>query len=153
MARTLLRTAAAVVVTAVVGGIGTKPTSRWYQELHRPGWEPPGAVFGPVWTGLYAAIAVGAARAIDRADEQEAREIERALWVNLGLNTGWSWLFFTAQRPDLALGEVVALEVSTLDLIRRVGRVDRTAAVLLAPYAVWNGFATVLTADIVRRNR
>ncbi len=153
MSRSLLRTAAAVTVTAVAGGIGTQPGSRWYRSLDKPDWQPPGAVFGPVWTGLYAAIAVAAARAIDRADEQEARAIERALWVNLGLNTGWSWLFFTAQRPDLALVEAAALEVSTLDLIRRVGRVDRTAAVLLTPYALWNGFATVLTADIVRRNR
>ncbi len=150
--RYLPRTAAAVTLTAVVGGLGTDVRSRWYADLAKPDWQPPGWVFGPAWTTLYALVAVSGARVLARADAHERRRFARALGVNLSLNAGWSWLFFTAKRPDWALGEVAVLEASTLDLVRRAWAADRTAAALLLPYAGWVGFATALTAAIERAN-
>jgi tryptophan-rich sensory protein len=145
-------TAAAVTATAVAGGLGTDVRSQWYAELRKPSWQPPGWVFGPAWTTLYALIAVAGARVLSRSDARERRRFAVALGVNLTLNTGWTWLFFTAERPGWALGEIVVLEVSTLDLVRRAWKVDRTAAVLLVPYAGWVGFATALTAAIDHAN-
>ena len=152
MRRHLRVTAAAVVATAVAGGVGTDVSSRWYAGLDKPSWQPPGWVFGPAWTTLYALIAVGSARVLDRADPEERRAFGTALGVNLVLNTGWSWVFFTARKPRWALAEVLVLEASTLDLLRRARRVDPRAPWLLAPYAGWVGFASTLTASIARRN-
>ncbi len=152
-ARTLAKTAAAVTLTAVAGGIGTDVTSRWYADLDKPAWQPPGWVFGPAWTTLYALTAVGAARTIDRLPDDEVRAFETALGANLALNAGWTWTFFTARRPDLAMGEIAVLEASCLDLVRRAAAVDRPAAALLAPYALWVGFASALNASIWKRNR
>lgn len=146
-------TAAAVTATAVAGSIGTDVRSQWYQELDKPDWQPPGWVFGPAWTTLYGLIAVAGARVLSRADAQERRRFGGALTANLGLNTGWTWLFFTAEEPGWALGEIAVLEASTVDLVRRAWKVDRTAAVMLMPYAGWIGFATALTAAIRRANR
>ena len=140
----LKRTVPPVVAAAVVGGIGTRPSSTWYRSLDKPSWQPPPWVFGPVWTALYASIAVGTARAMERADAAERRSLERQLWANMALNAGWCWLFFSAERPKAALAEIAVLEASTLALTRRVPA--------LAPYAAWNGFATALNAAIVRRN-
>ena len=152
--RTLLATSAAVTATAVVGGLGTDPRSRWYRSLEKPRWQPPAWLFGPAWTTLYALIAVGTARALDRAeDPAERQSLQRALGANLALNAGWNWLFFRARRPDLALGEVLLLEASTLDLARRAGRSDRLGGQLLWPYAAWAAFATALNAAIARSNR
>jgi tryptophan-rich sensory protein len=150
--RQLRRTVPAVVAGAVVGGLGTRPRSRWYRALEKPPWNPPDAVFGPVWTALYATIAASTARAMAGGTDEQRRSVERALWVNMALNAGWCWLFFTAERPRLALAEIVVLEASTLDLLRRVNQVDATAHWLLAPYAAWNGFAATLNASIVLRN-
>ena len=151
--RHLPATAAAVVATAVAGGLGTDVTSRWYARLDKPGWQPPGWVFGPAWTSLYALIAVGSARALDRAGPEERRAYAAALGANLVLNTGWTWLFFTAKQPRWALAEILLLQASTLDLARRARHVDPVAHDLLAPYAGWVGFATALNASIARRNR
>ena len=153
MRRHLPATVAAVTATAVVGGLGTDVRSQWYADLDRPAWEPPSWAFPVAWTTLYGLIAVGSGRVLDRAPAGERAAFARALGVNLTLNTGWTWLFFTAKRPRWALAEILVLEASTLDLVRRTRRLDPAAARLLVPYAGWVGFATALTASIARRNR
>ena len=37
-------------------------TGGWYAELNKPPWNPPGWIFGPVWTLLYILMAVAAWR-------------------------------------------------------------------------------------------
>lgn len=151
--RKLIGTAAAVTAAAVVGSIGTDPRSVWYRTLSKPKWQPPGQVFGPVWTVLYALIALAAARTLQRTDDDAARtRYTIAFGVNLLLNVAWSWLFFSAKRPRLALAEILALELSTIDLALRSARRDKTAGALLFPYAGWVAFAAALNAAIVHRN-
>jgi benzodiazapine receptor len=149
----LKRTVPPVVAAAVIGGIGTKPTSAWYRGLDKPAWQPPPWVFGPVWTALYALTAAGTARAMAAAPtDDERRAIERHLWANMALNAGWCWLFFTSEKPKAALAEILVLEASTLVLLKQVRDHDPAAHAAIAPYAVWNGFATALNAAIARRN-
>ncbi|KAB1940400.1 tryptophan-rich sensory protein [Micromonospora sp. ALFpr18c] len=50
--------AAAVFVAAAIGGLGVQGTSDEYASLRQPDWAPPSWLFGPVWTLLYALIAV-----------------------------------------------------------------------------------------------
>ena len=150
---TLVRTAAAAAATAVAGAVATDPSSSWYRRLDKPRWQPPGAVFGPVWTALYADIAVTSAVALDGArDERERTALQRALAVNLVLNGAWSWLFWRGRRPWLAAGEAAVLAVSSGDLVRRIARVRPAAGAALAPYAAWCAFATALSTEIARRN-
>jgi len=137
----------------VVGGLGTDVSSRWYRDLDKPGWQPPGAAFGPAWTTLYALMALASARTLDRLEEPgQRRELATAFGVNLALNAGWNWLFFKAHSPRWALLEILILEASTLDLTRRAARTDTPAAAMLVPYAGWVAFATALNAAIARRN-
>jgi hypothetical protein len=35
-------------------------TGGWYADLHKPSWNPPAWIFGPVWTLLYVMMAVAA---------------------------------------------------------------------------------------------
>jgi len=149
----LARTSAAVTATAVIGVLGTDVTSRWYRNLDKPAWQPPGAAFGPAWTTLYGLMAVASARTLDRLEEPgDRRAFATAFGANLMLNAGWNWLFFTARRPRWALAEILLMEASTLDLTRRAAHVDRPAAKMLIPYAGWVAFATALNASIAARN-
>jgi translocator protein len=148
----LLGTSAAVATTAGIGVLGTDVTSRWYRDLDKPSWQPPGAAFGPAWTTLYALMAVASARTLDRVEDEERRAFATAFGANLVLNAAWCWLFFKARRPRWALAEIVLLEASTLDLTRRAAKTDLPAARMLVPYAGWVAFATALNAAIARRN-
>jgi tryptophan-rich sensory protein len=146
-------TAPAALATAVVGTLGTHPRSDWYLGLRKPAWQPPSSAFGPVWTTLYAVVAAASARALDRAhDHDERRAYAVALGTNLVLNAGFSWVYFTAEHQRGALAVQLALDASTVDLIRRTAAVDRTGAALLGPYLAWGLFATVLNAEVIRLN-
>ncbi|WP_409484725.1 tryptophan-rich sensory protein [Arsenicicoccus dermatophilus] len=155
--RTLAGTSAAVALTAGLGSLATDPTSRWYRRLDKPAVQPPGWVFPVVWMLLYADVAVvGALSLADLAEtgrEDERHAYLTALGVNLALNAGWSAVFFRGHRLPLATAEAALLALSSADLVRRSGRVSAEKAVVLAPYAAWTAFATVLTAAIARRNR
>ncbi|SHN52176.1 TspO and MBR related proteins [Geodermatophilus obscurus] len=145
-------TSAAVAATAVLGGIGTAPGTRWYRQLDKPPWQPPGWAFGPAWTVLYVLLAVAGGRALTVAAAPARRRYLRAYLANLALNAGWTWLFFRGRRPAVATAEAVLLAVSTADLARRSGVLDRRAGAALVPYGAWTTFAAALTASIARRN-
>lgn len=148
----LPRTAAAALATAVVGGIGTRPHSPWYVSLRKPAWQPPSSAFGPVWTGLYALVAVASGRALDRARPAERRRYATAVGVNLTLNAAFSWLYFTTENQRAALVDEALLVASTADLVRRTARYDRAGAAMLVPYLAWDVFAMSLTVAVIRRN-
>jgi tryptophan-rich sensory protein len=48
----------AVTAAALIGVLGVTGTTAEYQNLRQPSWAPPSWLFGPVWTTLYAMIAV-----------------------------------------------------------------------------------------------
>lgn len=160
--RTAVWTAAATAATAAAGGLATDPDSRWYRGLRKPGWQPPVIAFPVVWTALYADLAVSSAAALDSGEAgdppggsiaaAEIRAYRGALAVNLVLNATWSWLFWRARQPWLAAAECAVLTASSADLVRRTYQLNRGAGVALAPYALWCGFAAVLSAAIARLN-
>jgi translocator protein len=154
----LVRVAAAVAGTAAVGSVASRDvTSPWYADLEKPPYQPPGAAFPVAWTILYADLALSAAHALDRLERSgradEAARYRRALAANLVVNAAWSWVFFRWHRLRPAAGVAGLLALSSADLVRRTGRISPTAGAALAAYPAWCAFATVLSADIARRNR
>ncbi|MGY1731193.1 TspO/MBR family protein [Geodermatophilus sp. SYSU D01045] len=132
-----------------MGSAGTDVGSSWYRGLDRPRRQPPGPVSGIAWTVLHALLAFAGGRVLGRGAPPDAR----ALAADLVLDAGWTWAFFRAHRPPLAAVEAALLAASTADLTRRGARLDRAAGRALPPYAARTVFATVLSAEIARRNR
>lgn len=65
--------------------------------------------------------------------------------LQLGLNHAWMPLFYSANRPGVAMGVLVALEGTLLAL---AGTWEREAGWLLWPYCAWVGFAGYLNAGV-----
>lgn len=124
----------------------------WYRDLDKPPFTPPDAVFPVVWTALYAMIAWSGWRIWSAVPSRE-RDAALRLWISqLAENVQWSKLFFGQHQPTLALADVVALEGTIFSYMFAARKVDRSAANAFIPYAAWVAFATVLNAEIVRRN-
>ncbi len=123
----------------------------WYPTLAKPSWTPPAWVFGPVWTALYAMMAI--AGWLVWRESGDARR--RALWwfaVQLALNVAWSAAFFGLRLPGLALVDILALWLAIALTLVESWRVSRTAGFLLAPYLTWVSFAAALNLSIWRLN-
>lgn len=155
---TLAKTSAAVLATAVVGGLASRPAqSAWYAKLRKPSFQPPRQAFPIVWPLLYADIAVVSAGAVDELTEQgrreEARTFSALLALNLILNASWSWLFFNRGKLGASAVAAAALTASSADLTRRAVSVSGAPAGALGLYPLWCAFATLLSTRIWQLNR
>ena len=139
----------------------------WYAGLEKPAWNPPSWVFAPVWTVLYALMAVagwlawraeepsGASGVAGAAPRRGGSLRGAALGffaLQLALNGAWSWLFFGLHRPGIALAEIVALWMAILVTIVLFWRLRPLAGALLLPYLAWVAFAAALNAALWRMN-
>lgn len=155
---TLAATTLAVAATSISGSLaGPHRNPAWYSRLRKPAYQPPGAAFPVVWTGLYTDIATTSAVAIDRfhatGQPGKAHRYIAALGLNLLLNTGWSWLFFGHRKLGASALGAAALTASSADLARRAANADPRAGSALLPYPLWCAFATLLSTHIWRLNR
>lgn len=150
--------AISVVVAELLGGLGGVVTAGsidgWYAALEEPPGTPPNAVFGPVWSVLYACIGVSFALVWDRVPAGPAKR-RALLWfaAQALLNLLWSPLFFGAQQLGWALVNIVALLVAIVGTIRAFHPLHRPAAWVLVPYLLWVGYATYLNAGFWWLNR
>jgi benzodiazapine receptor len=149
------------IIIAVLWAIGLlglgawlTPLDKWYDDLRKPSWQPPGWAFGPAWTLILGMAAAAGVLAWQAAPDATTRtDILILFGVNGFFHLLWSPLFFRWRRPDLALVEVVFLWASIVALIVGVAPLSTTAAWLLAPYILWVSFAAFLNLTIVRMNR
>jgi translocator protein len=146
----------AFIAPLAVGAVGTIPTARaiptWYRGLDKPDWRPPDKAFGPVWTTLYALMGL-ALVLVRRKPSGGATDRAQAIFgLQLALNLAWSFVFFGGRSPRGGLAVIVLLWVSILATIGAFSRVKPLAALLLVPYIGWVSFATILNAEIARRN-
>lgn len=127
-------------------------TGGWFAGLHKPAWNPPSWVFGPVWTTLYTLMAV-AAWLVWREDGAKRRG--RALgWFLLqwALNALWTPLFFGLHRSGFAFAEIVLLWLALAATLASFWKVKKAAGALLAPCLAWVSFAAVLNFAIWQLN-
>lgn len=142
----------ATLLTAATGARATARGKPWYRLLRKSSLNPPAAAFGPVWTGLYAASALSAAR-VYRAEPSPARSRALVLWgTQQALNAAWSPLFFGQRRPRAALLDLGLLWGALGTYAAQAQRVDRAAAALVLPYLAWVSFAGFLNKEVVRKN-
>lgn len=137
-----------VVGGGIAIGILTAPGD-WYAVLRKPWFNPPAWVFGPVWTVLYALIAIAGWRTWRRAPRSPAMRV----WIaQLLLNFAWSPVFFAAHRIDAAFAVIGLLLIAIGAFIVLTWRTDRTSAALFLPYACWVAFASALNGAILFLN-
>lgn len=140
---------AASFVAAALGAVATRQAPEFYAQLVRPDWAPPGWLFGPVWTLLYAMMAIAAWRVWRKAGFGTALYLFLA---QLALNALWSWLFFAWRLGGAAFGEILLLWLLIAATVAAFFRIDRLAAALLVPYLLWVSFACALTYAVWRAN-
>jgi tryptophan-rich sensory protein len=159
MSRAALRQAAGLAgwllasfVAAALGAAASAGAAGFYQQLIRPAWAPPAWLFGPVWTVLYAMMAVAAWLVWRTRGFAGARAALSLFVAQLAANALWSWLFFAWRLGALALGEIVLLWLLIAATLAAFWRVRPLAGALLVPYLAWVTFAAALNFSLWRLN-
>lgn len=140
---------------AAIGGYATSSSvTTWFLTLQKPSWNPPSGVFGPVWTMLYAGMAVAAWLVWQRREAGVMVGAALAVYfVQLALNVAWSIAFFGLRRPGLALLDIAFLWFAIAVCTVLFFRVSRVAGALMFPYLAWVSFASALNYSIWSLNR
>lgn len=125
--------------------------SGWYQTLHKPWFNPPNAIFGPVWSVLYLLIGV-ASWLIFKTDHVHKKQALIWFYIQLVLNFFWSIIFFYFQNPSLAFIEVLIMWLCINGCIIQFSKISKPAAYLMLPYVMWVSFASILNYYVMILN-
>ncbi len=131
-------------------------TYNWYSQLIKPSWAPPSWLFGPVWSVLYAIIAVSFGTIFYKAF---TKQIPRYVALPFALNLFFNFLFTPIQfglKNNLLASIDILLVVSTLiwALYTIWHTVPKLRWVVYAniPYLLWGMFASALQLTVTFLN-
>ncbi|MGD9356188.1 MAG: tryptophan-rich sensory protein [Chromatiales bacterium] len=140
------------IVSFAVGAIASIEARSFYAGLEQPDWAPPGWLFGPVWTLLFALMAI-AAWLVWRNGGFRTNRIALSLFLTqLAFNALWSWLFFAWRLGGPAFADILLLWVLILATLVAFWRAERLAGILLLPYLLWVSFAAFLNYAVWQLN-
>lgn len=128
----------------------------WYSTLIKPDWAPPAWVFGPVWTILYAIIAVSFGTVFYNAIKRQLPwMVALPFALNLIFNFAFTPLQFGLQNNLLAAIDIILVLTTLIWAFVSVWhRAPSLRWVVYAniPYLLWVSFATSLQLTITYLN-
>ena len=148
----LLAWLAICFIASGVGAVASIRAASFYAELIQPSWAPPAAVFGPVWTILYALMAVAAWLVWREGGVRANRSALILFLVQLAVNGLWSWLFFAWHLGAFALANIAVLWLLIVVTVVSFWRVRPVAGAIMIPYLLWVSFAFALNFSVWQLN-
>lgn len=131
-------------------------TYNWYSTIIRPEWAPPSWLFGPVWTALYAVIAVSFGAVFYYAF------LGRIAWIvalpfvlNLIFNFAFTPIQFGLKNNLLAAVDILLVLgtlIWALYVLWYAAPELRWVVYVNIPYVLWVSFATCLQLTITYLN-
>ncbi len=121
-----------------------------FEKLEKPPLSPPAFLFPIVWTALYILMGISAAMIFNKKSQNE-EAVKNALSTyasSLVVNFAWSIIFFNFKAFLLAFIWLLLLLALIIKTIVEYSRIDKVAAYLQIPYALWVTFAGYLTLAI-----
>lgn len=130
------------------------PPGDWYRDLEKPRWTPPNRAFPIVWTALYLAMAIAAARIATLSGTEPSVGLGLALWAaQIALNTLWTPVFFGLRRMKAGLAIISMLWLAVAAMTVVFWGLDPSAGLLVLPYLLWVTVAAALNATILNLNK
>lgn len=132
-------------VAAAIGGLASANAGDFYSQLVRPNWAPPAWLFAPVWTLLYALMAVAAWLVWKDKGWRQASTALALFVVQLAANALWTWIFFVWHLGAAAFAEILLLWLLIAATAVVFWRIHKLAGALLLPYLLWVSLASGLS--------
>lgn len=133
-----------LAIGAIAGIFTSQSVPEWYATLNRPSFNPPKAIFGPVWTTLYLLMGVSLFLIWNQNVSKQRNVAILVFIIQLLLNFGWSFIFFYFNLIGLALVEIILLWFSIVIMLVLFYKIKPMASYINIPYLLWVTFALVL---------
>lgn len=128
-------------------------TYNWYSTLIKPTWAPPSWLFGPVWTVLYAIIAVTYGTVFYKVYTKELPVMVAVPFVlNLIFNFSFTYFQFGLKNNLLASIDILLVLATLIWALVAIYPHIKWIALANTPYLLWVSFATVLQLTITYLN-
>ena len=131
-------------------------TYSWYSQLIKPAWAPPGWLFGPVWTALYAVIAVTYGTVFYKSFSGSLSwRVALPFALNLVFNLAFTPIQFVLKNNLLAAVDILLVVGTLIWALIAVWQVSPNLRWLVyanIPYLFWGLFATALQVTITVLN-
>ena len=146
-----------ILSALAVGGLSaffTRNSMSIYDDILTPPLSPPSIVFPIVWTVLFTLMGISAAMIYNSDVPQKQKESALLTYaLSLAVNFFWSLIFFNLRAFLFAFLWLLLLLYLIIKTILQYYKINKLAAYLQIPYAVWVTFAGYLTLGIWWLNR
>lgn len=144
-----------ILLSLAVGGAASVITMRGmpvYDQMTKPWFSPPNALFPVVWTLLYVLMGIGMARVwLTKLPVRKGALV--VFLVQLAVNFLWTVWFFGLHKYLLAFLWLVLLVFTVAEMARRFSLADKIAGRLQIPYLLWGLYATALNLVVWLLNK
>ena len=145
--------AISILISLGVGGLSaliTRGNMDLYGEVKAPPLAPPSILFPIVWTALYILMGISAAMIyLSKNTDFKKRSAALATYASsLVVNFAWSIIFFKFKAYFFAFIWLLLLLYFVVKTIVQYKEINKTAADLQIPYALWVTFAGYLSFGI-----
>ncbi len=139
----------AVLLTAGLAMLFVDTKSDWYLSLNMPSFQPPGWVFGVVWSILY--ILYGVTLTLAQVNDAPPKVYGLFLLQSL-LNIAWCLFYFTFHKAYIGLVIILAYLVVTYLTARKLYGYSKLGAYLFIPQGIWLIIALILNYSTILLN-
>ena len=139
-------------VVAAVIGMTTSSNMSWYEGLQKSVLTPPDIAFPIVWTCLYIMLSLAGYFVWKRFKNLGLDKVFVLFWIQMFLNWGWSFVFFSFHLVALGFFWISALNIAMLAFIIVSWNKKRIASYLVIPTLLWGSFAAYLNYQIIALN-
>jgi len=158
MISSIFRFLVSVLICQLAGVAGSfftfRSLEKWYPLIKKPPFNPPDAVFGPVWITLFVMMGISLFLVWEKGIKNgKTKGAILIFFLQLALNILWSVVFFGCRSIAGGFIVIIILWLAIFLSIKRFLVISKPAAILLFPYILWVSFAAILNASLVILNR
>lgn len=148
----LIITVGGGAVCGIINANDFGDSSAWYVALKKPSWNPPSALFGPMWTFLYVCMSFAAWLVWRRGGFQKQAVPLAFYFIQLAFNFAWVFIFGMAHALLVAFIWILFMWVLILITLILFYRSHKLAGYLLIPYQLWVTLSFALMGTVWWKN-
>lgn len=125
---------------------------KWYNNINKSTYTPPGWFFGLVWTILYLLMIISFYLIWSNSKCFPYCNVLTIFLLQLAFNLSWTTVFFKYKKIRLALILTILIFILTFIVSIKFYKINKIASYLLIPYLLWLIVAMYLNIYIILKN-